>query len=461
MPADIWVYMTGRIDRLEPRKRPDSPGIDLSAFLDSIPDGCFAVACDWTVTYLNRACEKYVGRDRSEILGRPVWDAHLALRGSDCERELRAAMAERAVRRVELSSALHPGHVIELRSFPAGDGLAVVLRDITMEKRYERTLRDSEERFRELADEAPAIIFMAEASGALTYISRRWYECTGQAPGTASEMGWLQAVHPDDRAGMAAKIRHAHTKPGRFAIDYRVRRVDGAWRWMHGAGEPRFGEDGAFLGYIGSVMDITERKQAEERLRLVARELDHRAKNILALVQVLIRQTKANSVEEFVKVATGRLYALGRAHTLLSQTRWAGADLCRLIQEELALFRMGPTARVRFSGPAIGLGPEAAQSLAMTLHELTTNATKHGALSVPQGTVDLEWTGGGKAPLVLRWCEKGGPEVRAPKGTGVGLDVIRRIASDQLGGCARFDWRPDGLVCDVVVPADKLVSPAS
>jgi two-component sensor histidine kinase len=94
----------------------------------------------------------------------------------------------------------------------------------------------------------------------------------------------------------------------------------------------------------------------------------------------------------------------------------------------------------------------------MTLHELTTNAIKHGALSVPDGAITVEWSGGGGAPLVLRWSEKGGPPVSAPRSSGIGLDAINCIAADQLGGSARFDWRPEGLVCDVIVPPDKLVS---
>jgi PAS domain S-box-containing protein len=447
--------MTDRTDRHG--LLPESAGIDLSRFLDSIPDGCFALAADWTVTYLNRACEEYVGRDRAELLGHSVWDSHPALRGTECERHLREAMAARTARRIELESALHPGNLVELRIFPMRGGLAVVLRDVTAERRREEALRESEARFRNLADNAPVMIWVTEADGSCIYASRRWYEFTGQTPETALGFGWLHMLHPDDRAEAERISLEAKARRVAFRCDYRVRRQDGEWRWAIADGAPRFGDDGSFLGYVGSVIDITERKQAEERLKLLAREVDHRAKNILALVQVVIRQTRAASVDEFVKVVSGRLYALGRAHTLLSQARWKGADLHRLVQEELAMFRVGSAGRVRLSGPAVSLGPEAAQSLAMTIHELVTNAMKHGALSVPEGVVDLDWTGGGDAPLVLRWAESGGPPVRRPTRVGVGLDVVSKIAGEQLGGGARFDWRPAGLVCDVVVPADKLV----
>lgn len=572
-----------RPDRSEGADAASPPDGIVSVLLNSIPDACFAVAGDWSITYLNRACEEYVGRPRGEILGRPIWDAHPALSGTDCERQLRAAMADRTPRTVELPSAVNPGHLIELRMFPVRDGLAVIMRDVTEERarekaledserrfrlltnlvpafvwfgrpdggleflngrwfeytgqtvdeavpdgwvdalhpddrartqeawrnarrlgipyeiemRYrrrdgvyrwyvaraaplrdetgsitgwfgtstdihenkliEQALRESETRFRNLADNAPVMIWITDPDGASTYLNRRWYEFTGQTPETGLGMGWLSAVHRDDRAEADRIFREANAARRAFRLDYRLRRSDGEWRWMIDAAAPRLGEDGTFLGYVGSVIDITDRKQWEQRLQLLSREVDHRAKNILALVQVIIRQTRARSVADFVRIVTGRLYALGRAHTLLSQAHWIGADLHRLIDEELAPFRQGPTARVRVAGPAVRLGPQAAQSLAMALHELATNATKHGALSAPRGVVDIEWTGGGEAPLVLRWTESGGPPVRQPDGTGVGLDLIRRNATDQLGGSVRFDWRPDGCVCEIVVPADKLV----
>jgi PAS domain S-box-containing protein len=580
----IRLHMADRTDRKAPGDASVSAGTDVSAILDSILDGCFAVAADWTVTYLNRACEDYVGRPRAEILGHPVWDAHPALRGTECERQLRAAMIERVPRRVELASAVHPGRLIELRLFPTRDGLAVILRDITEEKRrdaaqresetrfrllanlvpafvwmatpegqfrflndrwYEYTgqtvqqalpdgwvetlhpddrartlvawqravllgapyeiemrhrrrdgsyrwyvsraepvrdsqgritgwfgtstdihdmkvteqaLRESEARFRNLADSAPVMIWLSDSDGRCTYASRRWYEFTGETPETTLDFAWLGAVHSDDRDAVEKAFREANESRGMYRVDYRVRRHDGAWRWVIDTAAPRFGDDGSFLGFVGSVIDITERKQAEDRLKLLAREVDHRAKNILALVQVVIRQTRANSVADFIGIATGRLYALGRAHTLLSRNRWAGADFRRLVEEELAMFRIGPGERVQISGPEVRLGPEAAQSFAMALHELTTNASKHGALSKPHGTVTLQWSGGKDAPLVLRWAEHDGPAVREPQRTGVGLDVITRIIGDQLGGVVTFNWRPEGVVCDIVVPADKLAS---
>src|SRR6185369_261904 len=235
--------MADRIDRKASQGLSASGGTDLSAFLDSILDGCFAVAADWTVTYLNRACEEYVARPRTELLGRSVWDSHPALRGTECERQLRVAMIERVPRRVELDSAVQPGHSIELRMFPMRDGLAVILRDITEEKLRNAMQRESEARFRNLADNSPVMIWITEPDGRCSYANRRWYEFSGQTPETTLGFGWLDAVHPDDRAEVEKAFHEANASHGPYCMDYRARRRDGEWRWVIDTAAPRFGDD--------------------------------------------------------------------------------------------------------------------------------------------------------------------------------------------------------------------------
>ena len=211
---------------------------------------------------------------------------------------------------------------------------------------------------------------------------------------------------------------------------------------------------------LGIVRDIGERKQTEARLKLLAREVDHRAKNMLAVTQVMLRQTKADTVKEYARIAQGRVAALARAHTLLSESRWESADLHRLVAEELAPFRREDQSRVRAEGPAVALSPAAAQALAMALHELATNAAKHGALSVREGRVVVAWREDTSCGLVLQWTETGGPAAGAPTRRGLGTGVIERAIRDQLDGAVRFDWRPEGLCCELVVPATKLAKAA-
>jgi two-component sensor histidine kinase len=197
------------------------------------------------------------------------------------------------------------------------------------------------------------------------------------------------------------------------------------------------------------LVDITERKAAEEALRerearlaLLAREVDHRAKNILATVQAIARRTQADSVPAYVEVLTGRILALSRAHTLLAEGQMVGAYLRRLVEQELAAYG-GGESRVTISGFRLALGPEAAQPLAMSIHELATNAAKYGALSVPGGRLAIEWSWTSDGGLALRWTETGGPAVRKPSRQGFGSELID-VLTRQLGGEANFEWRVEG-----------------
>src|SRR5262249_32599343 len=149
---------------------------------------------------------------------------------------------------------------------------------------------------------------------------------------------------------------------------------------------------GNVLRISGVTVDITDRKQAEERQTLLAREVDHRAKNALAVVQSIVRLTRASTIEGFIAAVEGRIRALSRAHTILSLWRWEGADLQGLIEEELAPHRTTDGTRVAASGPHVSLRPAAAQCLALALHELVTNAAKYGALSAATGRVELKWS---------------------------------------------------------------------
>ena len=172
---------------------------------------------------------------------------------------------------------------------------------------------------------------------------------------------------------------------------------------------PSMDPAGRVVRLSGVTVDITDRKIAEERQALLAREVDHRAKNALALVQSIVRLTRGNSISNYTDSVEGRIKALSRAHTILSQSRWQGADIKGLVEEELAAYRTEDSSKVTTSGPNVSLQPAAAQSIALALHELVTNAAKYGALSSNAGRVHLSWelTDGS---LGLHWTESGGPQ---------------------------------------------------
>jgi two-component sensor histidine kinase len=213
------------------------------------------------------------------------------------------------------------------------------------------------------------------------------------------------------------------------------------------------GKDGPVATrYVGAIQDITLRKADEERMRLLAREVDHRANNLLTVVQGTVALSQAADAPGLKTVITGRVNALARAHQLLAKARWEGADLRRLVEEELLPFSLGDEGRVHVSGPPIALAPAAAQAVAMALHELATNAAKYGALSTPEGRVEVQWSCDPLGALTLCWREAGGPRVRKPQTRGLGTTLLARALSGPIGGKTRLDWRPEGLVCELVLP---------
>jgi len=203
--------------------------------------------------------------------------------------------------------------------------------------------------------------------------------------------------------------------------------------------------------------DVTDRRRAEARRDLLAREVDHRAKNALAVVQAAVRLTRAEHPADFARAVEGRIAAVARAQTLLAESHWKGADLCALLEGALSAFlgtAEGAGERVRLDGPAVTLAPAAAQPLSMAVHELATNATKYGALSAPGGQLSVTWRIDAEAGLLrLRWEEAGGPRIEAaPARRGFGSRVIDATIRDQLGGTVRRHWKRAGLVCDLALP---------
>jgi PAS domain S-box-containing protein len=261
-------------------------------------------------------------------------------------------------------------------------------------------------------------------------------------------------VHPEDFDRLQASADSLTKGLPTQQVEFRVCRRDGEIRWCTGTVAASVNADGRVVQLTGVTIDITDRKVIEERQILLAREVDHRARNALAVIQSIIRLTRANTVEDYVFAVEGRITALARAHTLLSDSRWYGADLATLVTDELAPYRARD--KVIIDGPEIALRASTAQGLALALHELATNAAKHGALSSASGRLKLTWHLCPDA-LMLHWEEGGGPLV-APSARSFGLRLIRASIEQQLGGQATFDWNPHGLRCNISIPRHELIN---
>jgi PAS domain S-box-containing protein len=267
-------------------------------------------------------------------------------------------------------------------------------------------------------------------------------------------------IHPEDWKHMQNAIKPAAPNTPSFQSEFRVCRPNGELRWCIGTAVASVDATDNVVRISGVTVDITDRKEAEERQVLLAREVDHRARNALALVQSIVRLTRSDNIKSYIAAVDGRIGALARAHTLLAQSRWQGADLARLVGEELAPFRTGGPERITAIGPDVSLEPRTAQTLALALHELSTNAAKYGALSVQSGRVAVNWELQPQG-LFLRWIESGGPPPQQPAAPGFGIRLISASIERQLAGEATFHWHREGVACTLRVPSGEHIDALS
>jgi PAS domain S-box-containing protein len=327
--------------------------------------------------------------------------------------------------------------------------------DIHDRRRAEAALLEREERLRLIVENArDYAIFTADSEGRID----TWL------PGAARIFGWSEeeavgrptamTFTPEDQeeGGPAMELATAREEGVAPSIRWHLRK-DGSRVFIEGSATALRRSDGSIRGFLKIGQDVTERRTGEERQALLAREVDHRAKNALAVVQTMLRLTRADDVPSFARAVEGRVTALARAQTLLAEERWNGAALYSMLRSELAPFMAGQ--RADLGGPPVVLSPGVAQPLAMAVHELATNAAKHGALSAPEGRLSVSWSleGGAGGMLRLRWAEAGGPPVAgAPTRRGFGSRVLEGTVHRQLGGVVVLSWARTGLVCDIEVP---------
>jgi PAS domain S-box-containing protein len=324
----------------------------------------------------------------------------------------------------------------------------------TLERR-QAALEASEARFRAVVETAADGIVTINAQGVIQSVNPEAERLFGHArEGLIGQNVKILMTAPDgERHDMylARYLRIGEARIIGIGREVTGRRKDGStFPLFLSIGQ--FSLDGERY-FTGIVRDITERKRAEERQRLLTAEVDHRAKNLLATIQAMVLLTRrdAGSIGDFTRTLVGRLHALGRAHDLLARDKWTGASLHDIIRNEFHAFAGPDSARLSVLGEDTRLSARATQTLSLALHELTTNAAKHGALSVPEGRVEIRSAVNGQE-LRLTWTETGGPAVRPPSTQGFGSVIVERSIAHELGGDAELHFEQSGLRCHMRIP---------
>lgn len=409
---------------------------------------------------------EWCGYTREQVLDRPFWDTPWWRGSEEIKTRIRFATDQAAAGfhfREELRYWLGDGRVriVDFAMHPIRDASGSVMFlhptgiDITERKQAEAALRESEQRLRWIASIVESnedAIVSKNLEGIISSWNRgaqRLFEYSAEeAIGQP-----ITIIIPRDRLDeerlILARIRRGE----------RIDHLETVRQRKHGGLisvsltiSPVNDADGRIVGASKIARDITEQKRNQEHIRLLAHEAEHRSKNLLANVSAIVSLSQSDTPEGLKAVINGRIRALSNVHSLFAATRWTGAELSAIAAQELAPYRGQNERRARIDGPTALLEPNAAQALAVVLHELATNAAKYGALSDARGRVELTWSRTNDGHLVLHWTEQGGPSVQRPERQGFGSRLVERTIT-QLNGTARFDWRPQGLVCEIALKA--------
>ncbi|HYD73885.1 MAG TPA: PAS domain S-box protein [Candidatus Binatia bacterium] len=431
---------------------------------DSTPAPVWMTNSSGAVEFMNRAFSELTGIPTEEALG----DAWLTVMHPDdiaAVREKRAAAwaAGHTPYTFHARFRRHDGawRWFEVSSKPRIDadgkfhgyvGLAV---DRTEARAALDALRASEERYRAVVESQADLVCRFTRDGEILFVNSAYARACGVSVDALLAANFWKWVPGSDRAQVQAMLDGLSPHTPEVRIENRFQTVDGE-RWMLWTNRAlAFDEQGRWIEAQSTGVDIHERKQAEEHTKLLLDELNHRVKNTLAVVQGIAQQTFKTSDRAAIRAFEGRLAALSKAHSLLTDRRWTPAPLREMIAD-VSHVCGAARERIHTDGPDLLLSPRQALSISMALHELCTNAMKYGALSTEGGVVDLAWRvkDGAEPYLEMIWRERGGPPVAPPKERGYGSMMIERALAHDLQGSAKLEFKPDGLVCTVSAPLE-------
>lgn len=321
-------------------------------------------------------------------------------------------------------------------------------------------LRESEHQLRQAMEAANAGSWKITPATREFIATDQALQLYGLAPGTRLDYRRaLACVHPDDRAAVQAALQRTVETGEPFRLEHRALRPGASVRWLASHAERR--SEGGQICVIGLLQDITERKRHEEKIQLLLREVNHRAKNMLTLVQAVARQTVASDPDDFLKRFGERIHSIAASQDLLVKSGWKGVELGELICSQLGHFKDLIGSRIELAGPPVALSAAAAQPIGMALHELATNASKYGALANGSGRITIAWSvaaaDGIKPAFAMSWCERGGPPVNAPARRGFGTAVMREMTEMSLSAEVGLDFDALGLTWRLRCPAEEVL----
>ena len=422
---------------------------------------------DGNVLAWNKAAERAFGWTSAEMIGQPIGRIIPGNR-QDEENEIMASIRRGdSVDRLETVRLHKNGSPVDIAVLVSpirnADGVVVgaskVARDIRNEVQTRTALSESEARFELMADNITQLAWIGDAEGSLYWYNRRWFDYTGTTLEEMAGWGWEKVHHPDHIDRVVAHVKEGFGTGTEWEETFPLRGADGQYRWFLTRAVPLKDEAGKVVCWFGTNTDITELRDAEQRIEVLMMEVNHRSKNLLSVVQSMARRT-ASTAEDFIPRLEQRIAALAANQDVLVQRNWSPVPLRELVDAQL-LFLEQAQSQTQILGPDVVIQSNTAEALSMALHELATNADKYGAYSVPGGLVKITWDVGGTgadAEFVLRWTESGGPLVPQNGQPGFGTRIIRDVPSGRLRGEVETEYAPQGFRFTLRCPAANVLA---
>lgn len=439
------------------------PNADLfTAIIESTDAAVISKDLEGTVLSWNPGATGILGWTAEEMIGQPIRRIIPADRRDEGDSIIARIHRGESVPRFETWRLHKDGRLIPVAILvsPVRDasgaiiGASKIARDMSAEIAMRDTLARTEARFHLLADNIAQLAWIAEADGEIHWYNKRWFDYTGTTLEEMRGWGWRGAHHPDHVERVVEHYSRCMATGETWEDTFPLRSAAGDYRWFLSRAVPLRNASGAVACWFGTNTDITEQRAAEHQITLLLREVQHRSKNMLAIVQSIARQT-SKSGEDFVNRLERRIAGLSANQDLLVSGNWTPVPIHELVDAQMA-FLEDRAAQIDRAGPNLRVQASAAEAIAMALHEMATNAEKYGALSVPDGRVEVRWdlvASGDEEVFRMTWCEYGGPPVQEPPTRGFGSRILEAVPASKLNATIATEFPVGGFRWELTCPA--------
>ncbi|MDG5748895.1 PAS domain S-box protein [Qipengyuania sp. XHP0207] len=449
---------------------PDIDAARFAAIIASSSDAIISKSLDGTVQTWNPAAEALFGWSAAEMVGQSIRRIVPEDRAEEEDRILARIRAGQTVPKFSTERLTKSGETVPIAVTvsPVRDasgrivGASKIANDLREQIELQSGLREKTDQFTALANNIPQLAWLADKDGWIYWFNQRWYDFTGTDLEEMQGWGWQKVHHPDHVERVTTRIQEAWDSGEPWDDTFPLRSADGEFRWFLSRANPLRDDEGNVVLWCGTNTDITDQLEAQNHIKLLMREVNHRSRNMLATIRAILRRSSGLPKDELVQSLDRRINALASNQEILDGGDWSGARVADIVHSQLRHLGECMRQRIDITIPSqVIVRTDAAEAIGLAIHELATNAEKYGALSNDRGRVEIEWEiasePAGEPVFRMGWTERNGPQVSEPSRTGFGSMLIVRNVEQVLAAKVKLDFAPGGLSWQVEAPARKLL----